>query len=70
MIDGMSNQQALRGGALGGQARMALDAMAEYQVLTHNYAPSTAAVRRRGQLGVAQRDQRVQRARVHLLPGR
>ena len=38
LIDGMSNQQALRGGALGGQARMALDAMAEYQVLTHQYA--------------------------------
>ena len=37
LIDGMSNQQALRGGALGGQAPMALDAMAEYQVLTHNY---------------------------------
>ena len=38
LIDGMSNQQALRGGALGGQAPMALDAMAEYQVLTHNYS--------------------------------
>jgi hypothetical protein len=38
LIDGMSNQQALRGGALGGQARMSLDAMAEYQVLTHNYS--------------------------------
>jgi hypothetical protein len=37
LIDGMSNQQALRGGALGGQAPMSLDAMAEYQVLTHNY---------------------------------
>ena len=38
LIDGMSNQQALRGGALGGQAPMSLDAMAEYQVLTHNYS--------------------------------
>ena len=38
LIDGMSNQQALRGGGLGGMARMSLDSMAEYQVLTHSYS--------------------------------
>lgn len=38
MLDGMSNQSTRNGGSRGGQARVALDAMEEFQVLTHQYA--------------------------------
>jgi hypothetical protein len=37
MIDGMSNHSVRNGGGFGGQARVTLDSMAEFQVLTHQY---------------------------------
>jgi len=38
MLDGLHNYSTRNGGSRGGQARVALDAMDEFQVLTHQYA--------------------------------
>ena len=37
LIDGLSNYSVRNGGGFGGQARLSLDSMAEFQVLTHQY---------------------------------
>jgi carboxypeptidase family protein/TonB-dependent receptor-like protein len=37
LIDGLSNYSVRNGGGFGGQARISLDSMAEFQVLTHQY---------------------------------
>lgn len=37
LIDGLSNYSVRNGGGFGGQARLTLDSMAEFQVLTHQY---------------------------------
>ncbi len=37
LIDGLNNASVRNGGGFGGQARLTLDSMAEFQVLTHQY---------------------------------
>lgn len=37
LIDGLSNYSVRNGGGFGGQARLTLDSMSEFQVLTHQY---------------------------------
>jgi hypothetical protein len=37
LLDGLNNHSPRNGGGFGGQARVTLDSMAEYQVLTHQY---------------------------------
>ena len=71
MVDGVYNNDDRLGGSQGTQARVPLDVMAEFQVLTHQYtAEFGGSLRGRRQRGDQERHQQHPRPRLLLLPGR
>ena len=70
MVDGAYNNDDRLGGSQGTQARVPLDVMSEFQVLTHQYTAEYGGCVRRGrQRRHEERHERASRSRLLLFPG-